>query len=122
MSARGAREVSRARGGLKTGIGRGGLGGGGHALLQACPDVLLATLLLDARRLDLREALVVERLRVAGRVMAGSVARSRRRGSKPASRGVRKILNRSDARRRAAGHPATDPERRAATDTTPQRS
>ena len=112
------------RGGLKTSIGRGGhgAGGGGHALLQAGPDVLLATLLLHARRLDLREALVVERLRVGKRGMAGSVARSRRRGSKPASRGEKKILNRSDARRRAAGHPATDPERRDATETTPRRS
>ena len=35
----------------------------GHALLQASPEVILLALFLDARRLSLREALLVERLR-----------------------------------------------------------
>ena len=34
-----------------------------HALLQASPEVILLALLLDARRLSLRETLLVERLR-----------------------------------------------------------
>ena len=34
-----------------------------HALLQSSPEVILLALLLDARRLSLREALLVERLR-----------------------------------------------------------
>ena len=37
----------------------------GHALLQASPEVILLALFLDARRLSLREALLVERLRDA---------------------------------------------------------
>ena len=36
-----------------------------HALLQSSPEVILLALLLDARRLSLREALLVERLRDA---------------------------------------------------------
>lgn len=38
---------------------------GRHALLQASPEVILLALFLDARRLSLREALLVERLRDA---------------------------------------------------------
>ena len=34
-----------------------------HALLQASPEVILLALLLDARRLSLRKALLVEHLR-----------------------------------------------------------
>lgn len=34
-----------------------------HALLQSSPEVILLALLLDARRLSLCEALLVERLR-----------------------------------------------------------
>ena len=94
-----------------------GWGGAGHALLESSPNVLLAALLLHARRLGLRETLLEESLGVGGEarggwVSAGSNARESARLAH-ASRNLNRAATRREMRA-AARRDRRNAERRRA--------